>query len=189
MFGRLITCIASGLAAVLVVASGGAASGYGNGVSTSCNVSVSAKAGKPISAFIDVKGNASATVTGDVTISVFRTGSAPRTAARAVTTWSKTVHYNGTPLTITGPVLKHGSYRAVAKFSADPGVYLDCQCFGSFRTKNVAGEHHNNNGGGGSGLPNTGGPSEWWLIAGFGLVLAGGAATYAARRRRTAAHA
>ncbi|HJQ05971.1 MAG TPA: LPXTG cell wall anchor domain-containing protein [Nocardioides sp.] len=188
MFGRLITCIAAGLTAVLVVASGGAASGYGNGVSTSCNVSVSAKAGKPISAFIDVKGNASSAVTGDVTISVFRSGSAPRMAARAAAVWTKTVHYNGTPLTITGPALPRGSYRAVAKFSADPGVFLDCQCFGSFRTKSVAGEHHTN-GGGGNGLPNTGGPSEWWLIAGFGLVLAGGAATYAGRRRRTAAHA
>lgn len=189
MFGRLITCIAAGLAAMLVVASGGAASGYGNGVSTSCNVSVTAKAGKPISAYIDVKGNASSTITGDVTISVFRSGSAPRMAARAATVWSTTAHYNGSPLTITGPTLKSGSYRAVAKFTADPGVYLDCQCFGNFRTKSVQGEHHQNGGGGGGGLPNTGGPSEWWLIAGFGLVLAGGAATYVGRRRRTATHA
>ncbi|GAB4009412.1 LPXTG cell wall anchor domain-containing protein [Nocardioides ultimimeridianus] len=188
MFGRLITYIATGLVAVLVIASGGAASGYGNGVSTSCNVSVSAKAGKPISAYIDVKGNASTAVTGDVTISVSRVGNAAR-AARATTSWSKTVHYNGTPLSITGPVLKNGAYRAVASFSADPGVYLDCQCFGRFSTKSVAGEHHNNGGGGGGGLPNTGGPSEWWLIAGFGLVLVGGAATYTARRRRVAAHA
>lgn len=186
MFGRLITYVAAGLTAVLVVASGASAAGYGNGVSTSCNVNVTAKAGKPISAYVDVKGTASNTVTGDVTISVSRVGGA-RTA-RATTSWTKTVHYNGSPLTISGPVLKNGSYRAVASFSADPGVYLDCQCFDRFSTKSVAGEHHTN-GGGGGGLPNTGGPSKWWLIAGFGLVLAGGSATVAARRRRVTVHA
>jgi LPXTG-motif cell wall-anchored protein len=189
MFGRLITYVAAGLVALLVAGPATADARYGNKVSTSCNVNITARAGKPISAYIDVKGNASATITGTVTVSVYRVGASARPvhAARDTKVWSTSARYNGHPLRLHGPVLRHGHYRAVAKFSADPGVYLDCQCFGRFGTKAIGGQH-NGNGGNPGGLPNTGGPSQWWLVLGFGLLLAGGSAVYAGRRRAHAHH-
>lgn len=187
MFGRLTTYVAAVMIGLIgLVATGPApahAAGYGNQVSTSCNVSVTAVAGKPLKAYVDVKGNASNTITGTVSVKVYRAGSQAKV-------WGASVHYNGSPVTITGPVLGRGRYRAVANFTADPGVYLDGQCFGRFATKAVAHEHTGNPGTGasGGGLPNTGGPSQWWLVLGFGLVLAGGSAAYASRRHGHHAH-
>lgn len=194
MFGRLATFVAATLTALLV---GGTASAstYGNGVSTSCNVSVIARAHQAVRAHIDVKGNASNAIHGTVTITVTGGSSAARSvrSARAArTVWSTSVRYNGSPLTITGPVLPAGHYHAAAHFSADPGVYLDCSCFASFSARNASNEHrggpHSGSGlpGGGlpGGLPNTGGPSKWWLVLGFALTLAGGASVYGSRGRR-----
>jgi LPXTG-motif cell wall-anchored protein len=175
MVRRVVTAIAAVLV-TLLLAGPATAAGYGNGVSTSCTVDLTARAGKPVAAYVDVKGNASSTIHGTVTVTVRRAG---RTGGRVV--WSTSVHYGGTPLRLTGPVLRHGRYRAVATFSADPGVYLDCRCFDRFRAGlHPQAEHHTHPGG---TLPNTGGPAWWWLLLGGGL-LAGGVGVVRTSRRR-----
>ena len=184
MFGRLLSCVASGMVVALVAAP--ALADYGNKVNTACTVDVTAKAGKPVTAVIDVQSNAGDPIHGTVTVTVFRgRGTAPTGTARAARAaaggvWSTSARYTGKRLVLTGPVLARGSYHAVASFAADPGVYLGCRCFSRFHTASVGGQTGDHNGG---GLPNTGGPSVWWLVLGGVLVLGGGSTLVASRRR------
>lgn len=193
MFGRLVAFVAATLAALLVGGTVGAASTagaatYGNKVSTTCNVSVLARAHQPVRARVGVSANASDPIRGRVSITVTGGPSGARV-------WSTSVRYNGSPVNLTGPALPAGHYQAAARFASGSGVYLDARCSSAFNARAVADEHSGGSGssagsGGGGlgglsgGLPNTGGPSKWWLVLGFGLMLAGGASVYGSRARR-----
>jgi len=195
MFGKLAAFIVMCVTATLFCVAPANADSYGNTVSTTCIVRVTATPGKALSARIVVQGNSTDPVKGTVTVQAFH-------ASRQV--WSRSVAYSGTAVTFGGPTLPAGSYRAVGAFKPTAGgVYSGTRCTDSFRTRGVAAEHtgpggHNGAGTGvgpngadpsalaASGLPNTGGPAEWWLFLGIGLLLAGAASVVAGRRRATA---
>jgi LPXTG-motif cell wall-anchored protein len=188
MFGRLVTTLATVLAAAFVAAPATAAdSSYAPRVTTTCQVAVRSMADGSFDVRVTIVGNASDPVIGSVRLDVTRKGS---------TVWSTRSAYANQPVVLHGPVVRSGSYRATATFRPSTGVYSGCSHSISFRA-GVSAEHsgggHNGGGNGGGaggagtgagGLPNTGGPSVWWLLLGLTLVGAGGATVVASKREK-----
>ncbi|HET9421613.1 MAG TPA: LPXTG cell wall anchor domain-containing protein [Nocardioides sp.] len=168
---------------------------YTAGVRTSCNLTVPAvvSVGRAPRIRIHVQPNAPAEAagtraaaradrpTGSVTVSIRKGG---------VGIFSKTVDYNGSPVTIQGPVLTQpGRYQVHGTFrTADGSVFKSCQSDTSFElaTNNdgpdVPGPNPGVQNPGGL-LPDTGGPNVVWLLLGLTLVGGGGGLVFAAKKR------
>jgi LPXTG-motif cell wall-anchored protein len=119
--------------------------------------------------------------TGTVDVSITRGGTS---------IFSKSVAYNGAPITIFGPVITQpGHYVVHARFhAADGSVFKDCHNNTAFdvRKGNGPGPGPGPNPGNhnpGGLLPDTGGPNLLWLILGLALVGSGGGLVFAAKRR------
>jgi hypothetical protein len=166
---------------------------YTAGVPTSCNLNVPAvvRVGTAPSIRIHVQPNGPAggeRPTGDVTVSISKAGTG---------IFSKTVAYNGSAVTIQGPVITQpGRYQVNGKFkTADGSVFKSCSSVTAFDVS--AGQNPDDPGGpggpGGPGpdggttdpdgiLPDTGGPNLLWLLLALVLLGGGGGLVYAARR-------
>ena len=169
---------------------------YVAGVRTSCHLAVPAvvSVGKAPRVRIHVRPNAPSQAagtraaaradrpTGSVTVSIHKGGAS---------IFSKTVAYNGSPVTIQGPVLTgagryqvHGTFR-----TADGSVFKSCQSDTSFLLSSGTGPNTEVPGPNPgvtnpSGLlPDTGGPNVVWLLLGLTLVGGGGGLVVAAKRR------
>ena len=165
---------------------------YTAGVRTSCHIAAPAvvSVGRAPRIRIDVRPNGPSAAagtradrpTGSVTVSIRKGG---------VGIFSRTVDYNGSPVTIQGPALNepgpyqvHGTFRA-----ADGSVFKSCQSDTSFQL--AANNDGPDNGPGpnpgvsnpGGVLPDTGGPNVVWLLLGLTLVGGGGGLVFAAKRR------
>jgi len=181
----------------LAGASAQAADDYTASVRTSCNLTVPAvvQVGHTPRIRIHVRPNAPAPAagiraaqraadrpTGAVTVSIQRGGTG---------IFSRTVDYNGAPVTIIGPVVNRpGHYVVNARFkTADGTVFRSCQDTTAFDV----GDDNSDGPGPGPGpdggddpgglLPDTGGPDLRWLILGLSLMVAGLGLVVAARER------
>lgn len=171
---------------------------YTAGVQTSCHIAVPAvvRAGASPRIRVHVRPNAPSQAAGtggaaradspqgEVTVRITRAGTG---------IFSRTVAYNGSPVTIEGPaVTQRGHYRVNASFkTADGAVFKSCQGDAAFDVGSGQGPHDDGPDGGsdagndtsGGLLPDTGGPNLGWLFLGLVLVGGGGGLTYAAKRR------
>jgi len=181
MFGRLVTLLATVIATTFVAGPVAAAdSSYGTKVSTTCSIQVRTAPGKPIAMRVAVRANASDPITGTLSLNITQAGQS---------VWRKSAVYKDKPVTVTGPKLPTGDYKATASFKSSSGTYADCNGAVSFHARGVAPESTGTHPGGGTGpgsggLPNTGGPSVLWLLLGFALLLAGGGTVVASRREK-----
>jgi len=168
---------------------------YSAGVPTSCNLTVPAvvRVGTAPSIRIHVQPNSPSpkakapSPKGEVTVSISKGGTG---------IFSRTVAYNGSPVTIQGPVITQpGRYQVHGKFKTDDGdVFKSCSSVTAFDVS--AGQNPDDPGGpGGPGpdggttdpdgglLPDTGGPDLRWLLLALALVGSGAGLLYTARRR------
>ena len=194
--GLLALVLASFFVAPGLAASANAADDpYTNGVRTSCNLTVPAvvRIGGAPRIRITVRPNGPAPAAGTraaqraerpkgtVDVSITRAGS---------TIFSRTVAYNGSPVTVVGPVINQpGRYVVHARFkAADGSTFKNCQNNAAFDVNDGDGP------GPGPGpdpgidnpdglLPDTGGPNSLWLVLGLALVAAGAGLVVAARDR------
>ena len=131
--------------------------------------------------------------TGTVTVSVTRAGTR---------IFNRTVAYNGSPITVVGPVItRPGHYVVDARFvAADGGVFGNCQDTAAFDVREGGGPDGPDGPGGGTDgpgpgpdggtdnpgglLPDTGGPDRGWLLLGLALVAGGLGLVMASRERR-----
>ncbi len=164
---------------------------YPAGVSTSCHLAVKAviSVGTAPRIRIHVRANAPAEAagkavrpTGSVTVSISKDGTG---------IYSKTVAYNGSPVTIQGSVLNEpGRYRVHGTFRAAEGsAFKPSQRDTSFALRANSdgpdeGPGPNPGVSNPSGLlPDAGGPNAIWLLLGLTLVGGGGGLVLAAKRR------
>ena len=163
---------------------------YTAGVRTSCNISVPAvvRVGQAPRIRITVRPNAAeasgpraAKPTGTVELRITKRGTG---------IFSRTVDYNGAPVTVVGPrITQPGHYVVHARFRTDDGsTFKSCHNTTAFDVRRGDGP------GPGPGpnpgidnpdglLPDTGGPNLLWLLLGLALVGSGGGLVYAAKRR------
>lgn len=181
---------------VLVAPADAADDPYPAGVSTSCHLAVKAviSVGTAPRIRIHVRANAPAEAagkavrpTGSVTVSISKGGTG---------IYSKTVAYNGSPVTIQGSVLNEpGRYRVHGTFRAAEGsAFKPSQRDTSFALRaNSDGPDEGPGPNPGVSnpsvsnpdglLPETGGPYAIWLLLGLTLVGGGGGLVLAAKRR------
>jgi LPXTG-motif cell wall-anchored protein len=103
--------------------------------------------------------------------------------------FSRTVNYNGRPVTIQGPVITQpGHYVVHARFrAADNSEFRGCSNNNAFNIR--TGPDHVNppppNGGNNPGgvLPDTGGPNVWWLVIALSAIGVGGGLVLYSKRR------
>jgi len=167
---------------------------YTASVRTSCHIDMPAvvRAGYAPRIRVHVRPNAPAPAsgraanspTGSVTVSIQRGGTG---------IFSRTVAYNGAPVTVVGPVINEpGHYVVNARFkTADGTVFRSCQATDAFDV----GDDNSDGPGPGPGpgpdggdnpgglLPDTGGPDLRLLFLGLMLVASGGGLVYAAKRQ------
>lgn len=185
-------------------ASANAADDYTAGVRTSCHIQVPAvvraKAKPRIT--VTVRPNAPSPAAGAK--AAVRRADQPtgtvgiRVTHRGTSIFSKTVPYDGRPVTVIGPrVTQPGRYVVHATFrTADGTVFKSCQNTKGFDVR--AGQDPDDEGPGPDDeepgpnggdqnpdglLPDTGGPNMYWLILGLVLVGSGASLVYAAQRR------
>ena len=166
---------------------------YTNGVRTSCNLSVPAvvRVGRAPRIRITVRPNApaagaraaqsAARPTGTVHLRIIKAGSE---------IFSRTVAYNGSTVTVVGPVITEpGHYVVRARFrTADGSVFKSCHDNTAF---DVSATNEPDPGPGPDPgvdnpdglLPDTGGPNLMWLFLGLALVVSGAGLVVAARDR------
>ncbi len=173
----------------LVAPSNAADDPYTNGVRTSCHISVPAVTQINHAPRIRItvrpnapsQGSRAEVPKGTVDVSITKAGTS---------IFSRTVAYNGKPVTVTGPVITApGHYVVHARFhAADGSTFKDCHNNTAFDVRKGDGP------GPGPGpdpgidnpdglLPDTGGPNLLWLILGLMLVGSGGGLVYAAKRK------
>jgi len=210
MGASVIKKLAAALALVLtsfalapgLVAPGHAADDYTSKVRTSCHVSVPSvvRIGDAPHIRVQVRPNGPAPAasiraaqraaraeapTGSVTVDITRAGTS---------VFTRTVAYDGSPVTIVGPVVDQpGHYVVRAQFrAADGSVYRSCQGSTSFALDD-GDQPDGPDGPGGNGgnetpdgiLPDTGGPDLRWLLLGLGLLTGGLGLVVASRNRRS----
>ncbi len=174
-----------------------AADDYTAAVQTSCNIDVPAvvEAKSAPRVTVTVRPNAPEAAagkraaaqradqpTGTVEINIIKAGT---------NIFSRTVPYEGRPVTVVGPVLTQtGRYVVRATFrTADGTVFKSCHSNAEFNVRAGAGPDTD-----GPGpdpgidnpdglLPDTGGPNLMWLILGLMLVGSGGGLVYVAKRQ------
>lgn len=154
---------------------------------TSCRVTVpSAVVGERVVLRVVVSANTSRPVTGDVEITVARSGEAAR-AARATlrATWTKTVRYEDAPLRVVGPRLSRGDHIASIRFTPDDDVVNDQILTGCADRVRFRVGAQGEVGGQDTPLPDTGGPHLLALLFGAGLVATGGGLVGGSRRSRS----
>ncbi len=195
-FAALLTLVMAAfvVAPGLVANASAADDPYTNGVRTSCHISVPAvvKVGRAPRIRITVRPNApaagaraaqrAARPTGTVHLRITKGGSE---------IFSRTVDYNGSPVTVVGPVVTaSGHYVVHARFrTADGSTFKSCH-------NNTAFDVRQGDDAPDSGpspdpgvnnpdglLPDTGGPNQMWLFLGLALVLSGAGLVVAARDR------
>lgn len=157
---------------------------------TECVVRVPAKIkeGNRPTVQVRVEANSQAKPTGTVTVRLFGETSGIA-LAKAGEIWSTTRHFDGTPLTIKGPVLDQvGKYRLTSLFEPDNSSdFKKCRGSAEFEVevKSATDRRDDDDGDqGASGLlPNTGGPYLWLLLLGLGLVGGGTVVVVYGRRR------
>lgn len=146
---------------------------------TKCVVRVPAKVqqGNRPTVHVRVVSNSQTKPTGTVTVRLF--------AEFAGQIWNTSRHFDGTPLTIKGPVLDEvGDYRVTSLFEPDdPTLFKKCRGSAEFEVVAKRTQDRRDDDGGGGLLPDTGGPYLWLLILGLGLVGGGTAVVVYARRR------
>ncbi len=163
---------------------------YTAGVRTSCNISVPAvvRVGLAPRIRITVRPNAAQASgaraekpTGTVALRITKAGTS---------IFSRTVDYNGAPVTVVGPVINQpGHYVVHARFrTADGTTFKSCQNTTAFDVRQDdapdAGPSPDPGVNNPDGLlPDTGGPNLLWLILGLVLVGSGGGLLYVAKRR------
>lgn len=179
----------------LVASANAADDPYTNGVRTSCHLSVPAivqvnhapriritvRPNGPVPAAGTRAAARAEQPTGTVDLSITRGGTS---------IFTKSVAYNGSPVTVLGPVITQpGHYVVHARFhAADGSVFKSCHNNTAFDIRKGDGP------GPGPGpdpgidnpdglLPDTGGPNLLWLVLGLALVGSGGGLVYAAKRR------
>jgi hypothetical protein len=192
--GLLTLVMAAFVVAPGLVASASAADDpYTNGVRTSCHISVPAvvQVGRAPRIRITVRPNApaagaraaqrAARPKGTVHLRITKGGSE---------IFSRTVAYNGSTVTVVGPVVTEpGHYVVHARFRTDDGsTFKSCHSTTAFDVRQCDGP------GPGPGpdpgidnpdglLPDTGGPNLMWLLLGLALVVSGAGLVVAARDR------
>jgi LPXTG-motif cell wall-anchored protein len=192
----LALVMASFVVAPGLLAPAQAADDYTAGVRTSCHIDVPAivRVNHSPRVTITVRPNApagaastravrrAAQPTGTVELSIIKGGTS---------IFSRTVDYNGRPVTIQGPVIRQpGHYVVRARFrTADGTEFKSCHNNDAFDVR--AGQGPNDDGPGPNPgnqnpdglLPDTGGPDLFWLLLGLALVGSGGGLVLAAKRR------
>ena len=195
---KLAAVLAFVLSAFLVTpglfAPANSADDYTAGVRTSCHISVPAvvRVEQSPRVTVRVRPNAPAPAagtpaaqradepTGKVTIRITRAGT---------DIFSKTVPYNGEPVTIVGPeVTQRGRYVVHARFqTADGSSFKSCNGNAEFVVRSGTGPDNNPPPDGGENpdglLPDTGGPNLFWLVLGLALLGSGGGLVVAAKHR------
>lgn len=181
-----LAIVVSMLAAVLGLPVAAAADDYVAGTATRCSIATPdvMRAGNAFRATVAVDANSSERPSGQVTLSVARSGGGE--------VFSRTVPYRGRDVTITGPELSDpGRYTARLTFSpTDDSVFRGCQDTAGLQVSRGAlpdDDRDDDTQGPGGLLPDTGGPDFWLLLLGLGLVGSGGTLVVAARRQRPAA--
>lgn len=166
---------------------------YNPSVSTECGVTVPTRVGpgQHVVVRLRVTANSTAECTGTIRVTIRRSGTTATVAAGAAV-WTRTVHYDGEPMSVRGPRLPEGSYVVNSQFKPDDAAFKDCDGRAAFTVgRGGPGDDDNNdddndeNGPGGL-LPDTGGPALLWLLVGVGLTGAGTATVVHARRRQGA---
>jgi len=178
--------------AALVAPAGAANDPYAAGVRTSCHLAVPAVVSVGTAPRIRIHVRPNAPAEGAGTNADRPTGSVTVTISRGGTgIFSKTVAYNGTPVTIQGQALTQpGRYRVHGTFrSAGGSIFKSCQSDASFALRansdgpdEAPGPNPGVSNPGGL-LPDTGGPNVVWLLLGLTLVGGGGGLVLAAKRR------
>lgn len=182
----LVAVFASALALApvgLVSGSAHADDSYTPTVPTSCNIDApSVRVGQRVVLDIEVSSNGNVPEVGTVKLAISTAG-AQRAAQRAAkgVVWTKTVRYEGSPITVRGPKLPRGLYRVTMAFTPDDGQFVPCRNSVGFRVG--AGGDVDEEEEGGGGLPNTGGPHLSLLLAGLALLVGGGGLVAESRRR------
>ena len=183
-----VLAFASCVVAPVLVAPAQADDAYTAGVRTSCGITVPAvvKRGTAPTIRVDVRPNGPAQgirPEGDVRVTLSKAGSRIFTEA---------VAYNGSPVTVRGPVLTQtGRYQVEAHFeTADGSVFKSCSGSAAFELSAGLSPDDIPDGGPDAGttdpaglLPNTGGPDLLWLLLALALLGGGSGLVYTARRR------
>ena len=174
--------------------SANAADDYTAGVRTSCSIAVPAvvRANAAPRIKVTVRPNAPSAAAGAKAAAQRAdqpTGTVELSITKAGTSiFSKSVAYNGRPVTIVGPrVTQPGHYVVHAKFRTDDGtVFKSCQNTDAFDLRAGTDPDRNPPSGGnenpGGLLPDTGGPNMYWLVLALVLVGSGASLVYVARR-------
>lgn len=181
----LVAVFASALALApvgLVSGSAQADDSYAPTIPTSCNIDApSVRVGQRVVLDIEVSSNSNLPEVGTVDLAISTAGGqrAAQRAAKGVV-WTKTVRYEGSPITVRGPRLPRGLYRVTMVFTPDDGEFVGCRNSVGFRVGAGGGVDEEDEGG---GLPNTGGPHLSLLLAGLALLVGGGGLVAESRRR------
>jgi len=179
-----LAIVVSLLAAVLGLPVAAAADDYVAGTTTRCSIATPevARVGNAFRATVSVDANSSERPTGEVQLTVSRSGAGP--------VYSLVADYRGGSLTLRGrPLTEVGDYTARLTFSpTDDSVFRGCQATAGLQVSRGAApdddQDDDENQGPGGLLPDTGGPDFWLLLLGLGLVGTGGTLVVAARRQR-----
>lgn len=151
-----------------------------------------AKPGERVVVVVGARLNAADQPSGTITITLRADVRAAARTTAAGPVWSKTVHTDGKPVRITGPVVPEGTHRITTRFVPDnPTECRQCQGQQVFDAS-LGGDGGGDDGEGGDNgglLPDTGGPAMLWLLLGLVLVGSGaGIVVYSRRRAQVPAH-
>lgn len=105
--------------------------------------------------------------------------------------WTTSVHTDGKPVRLTGPVVPEGTHRITIRFTPDnPVESRGCHGAQAVDVSDTDDDRDDDGDGDNGGLlPDTGGPATLWLLLGLVLVGAGaGIVVYSRRRAQVPAH-
>lgn len=192
MMRKLFFMVSVAMAALFVTSSA-VADPYGPIPKPLCIIKVlKAEPGERVVIQVGARLNAAKQPAGTLTVTL-RTNihaNADTTATTAAAdVWTKTVHSDGGPVRLVGPVIPEGTHRVKSRFVPDnPIECRACQAQAVFTATD--GDGGGDDDGDNDGLlPDTGGPAVLWLLAGLALVGSGaGIVVYSRRRAQVPAH-